>query len=97
MVLIDENPVGWISAMPINNSVWEIHPLLVDPKMHRNGIGTQLVKEVEKILTACGVRTIQVSTSDTTNATTLSGIDLCPNPIGELELLDVRDSKLGHA
>lgn len=97
MVLKDESPVGWISAFPINKAVWEVHPLLVDPKTHGKGIGTLLVKQVEKILTARGVRTIQVSTSDATNATTLSGKDLYLDLLGELHRLDVRDSKVGHA
>lgn len=97
MALKDKSPVGWISAFPVNKAVWEIHPLLVDPKAHGEGIGTLLVKEVERMLTARGVRTIQVSTSDATNATTLSGKDLFIDPLGELQRLDVRNSKVGHA
>lgn len=97
MALRDEVPVGWISACPVNKTVWEIHPLLVDPNTHRQGVGTLLVNEVENILKARGVWTIQVSTSDATNATTLSGKDLYIDPLGELQKLDVTDSKVGHA
>lgn len=97
MVLHERHPVGWISAFPVNNSVWEIHPLLVDPSAHGKGVGSLLVKEVEKILTVRRVRTIQLSTSDATNATTLSGKDLYVDPLGELQKLDVTDSKVGHA
>ncbi|MFK7893660.1 MAG: GNAT family N-acetyltransferase [Granulosicoccus sp.] len=97
MALHERNPVGWISAFPVNNAVWEIHPLLVDPSTHGEGVGSLLVKEVEKTLTVRGVRTIQLSTSDATHATTLSGKDLYIDPLGELQKLDVTDSTLGHA
>ncbi len=97
MATKNNRPVGWISSFPINKLVWEIHPLLIDPDNHGEGIGTHLVKEVEQTLRARGVQTIQVSTTDATNATNLSEKDLYIDPLGELQRLDVRDATIGHA
>lgn len=97
MALLNGVAAGWISAFPVNPHRWEIHPLLVDPACQRHGLGTLLVRQIERLLKERGVRIIQVSTTDATKATTLSSKDLFHDPIGELQRLDVNDPAIGHA
>lgn len=97
VLLDDGSPVGWVAAGPSWGRVWELHPLLVDPDHQRRGYGRLLVKEIERVAMDAGALTLAVSTSDTTESTTLSGIDLYGDPIGALNRIGVVDEKAGHA
>lgn len=90
-------PRGWAGAAPCHESAWELHPLLVDPDRHGGGLGRRLVADVERLAAAAGALTMDVSTSDATGATTLSGVDLFADPLGALARLDVLDPAVGHA
>jgi aminoglycoside 6'-N-acetyltransferase I len=71
--------------------------LLVDPDHQRRGYGRLLVKDIERVAMDAGALTLAVSTSDTTESTTLNGIDLYGDPIGALSRIDVVDERAGHA
>lgn len=89
--------LGWIAAEPRGQRSWELHPLLVDPSAAGAGIGRQLVAHLEAQVREAGGRSMYLSTSDSTCATTLSGVDLCTDPLLALRGLKLRDPKQGHA
>lgn len=82
--LIARNPtgeiVGWIGAIPAYPFAWELHPLVVHPDYHGQGIGRALVAHLEQRIREKGGLTIFLGTDDETYRTSLSGIDLYPNP-----------------
>lgn len=95
-VLMDgDEPAGWVAAGPMWGRVWELHPLLVDPRRHRRGLGTRLVRDIERFATAAGALTMYLGTSDMTRATSLSGIDLYDDPISAMASFQVLDTH-GH-
>lgn len=77
--------LGWIGAIPAyGGNVWELHPLAVRPDRQGEGIGTALVGEIERIVADRGGLTLWVGADDETDRTTLSGIDLYPDPLAKL-------------
>jgi aminoglycoside 6'-N-acetyltransferase I len=95
-VAIDEDGVvlGWIGGIEMyDGNVWELHPLVVRPDRHRQGIGRALVADLEEQVRARGAFTIQLGSDDETNMTSLSGINLYPNPLEHL--LNIRNLR-GH-
>lgn len=97
VLLDDGNPVGWVAAGPAWGRVWELHPLLIDPDHQKRGYGRLLVEDIEQFAAAAGALTMQLSTSDTTHATSLSGVDLYGDPLGALSRIDVVDRVAGHS
>ncbi len=86
-MLIDanDNPLGWIAAIPLNHGrIWEIHPLVVSVAEQGQGYGRALVMEIERLAQQKGVLGLSVGTSDETGATTLYGVDLYQNPLAAL-------------
>ncbi len=82
-VLIDKSrqPLGWIGIIPHSSGrVWEIHPLAVAPAAQGQGYGRLLMANIEQAAHAAGALTLLVGTSDATNATSLSDIDLYADP-----------------
>ena len=82
-VLLDaaRQPLGWIGAIPHNSGrIWEIHPLVIAASEQGKGYGQQLVRDLERLASARGVLTLEAGTSDQTEATTLSGVDLYKDP-----------------
>ena len=81
MINSQNHPVGWIGAIRQHGGrVWEIHPLMVTKSEQGKGFGRALVKDIERLAQAAGVLTLWAGTSDQTNATSLSGIDLYQDP-----------------
>jgi aminoglycoside 6'-N-acetyltransferase I len=81
-VAVDEGgeALGWIGGIPeYDGRVWELHPLAVDPAHHRQGIGRDLVADLEEQVRQRGGLTITLGSDDEANMTTLSGVDLYPN------------------
>ena len=73
--------LGWIGGIPqYDGNVWELHPLVVNPDRQRQGIGRILVIDFEAQVRARGGITITLGTDDEDGMTTLSGVDLYPNP-----------------
>jgi aminoglycoside 6'-N-acetyltransferase I len=89
--------LGWIGGIPEYNeydgNVWELHPLVVRPKYQRQGIGRQLVADLERQVKARGGVTLMLGTDDHVNLTSLGGIDLYPNVLEHL--MNIRNLK-GH-
>jgi aminoglycoside 6'-N-acetyltransferase I len=56
----------------------------------RQGHGRRLVRDVERLARAAGALTMQLGTSDTTAATSLSGVDLYDDTFGRLAGLVAR-------
>lgn len=86
-VLFDpaDQAAGWIGAIPIHHGrMWEIHPLCVAVGAQGRGYGRMLVSHVEVRARHAGVLGLIAGTSDSTNATSLYGIDLYQNPLEAL-------------
>ena len=82
-VALDEDGavLGWIGGIPeYDGNVWELHPLVVSPARQQQGIGRALVADLEDQVRARGAYTLRLGTDDEDNQTTLSGVDLYPNP-----------------
>lgn len=81
-ILLDQKQVvAWISAQPqFNGRVVEIHPLIVATTHQRQGLGRRMVNHVGTWAREQGALTLWLSTSDETDATSLSGCDLYANP-----------------
>lgn len=73
--------VGWIGGLKnYNGNVWELHPLVIRPDMQFKGIGRVLVQKFEELVVEYNGLTIMLGTDDEDNMTTLSGINLYPDP-----------------
>ena len=72
--------LGWIGGRPEYDFAWELHPLAVSLAAQRQGVGRALVAELEKRIKATGATTIYLGSDDETHQTSLSGVDLYPNP-----------------
>jgi aminoglycoside 6'-N-acetyltransferase I len=85
-VAVDEQGLvlGWIGARHNYAKVWELHPLVVRPDRQRQGIGRALVLDLEEQVRERGCVTLSLGTDDETDQTTLSGVDLYPNPLEHL-------------
>ena len=82
-VVIDENGtvLGWIGGISqYRGRVWELHPIVVDPKHQREGIGRALVTDFEEQVRQRGAFTVMLGSDDVDNLTTLSGVALYPAP-----------------
>lgn len=90
-IAVDEsdNVIGWIGGISqYDGNVWELHPIVVDFKHRKKGIGRLLVKDLEEQVRNRGGITILVGSDDENNMTSLSNVDLYDN------LLDrIRDIK----
>jgi aminoglycoside 6'-N-acetyltransferase I len=78
-VAVDETGtvLGWIAGLQqYDGFVWELHPLVVDARFRRQGIGKKLVQDLEEQVKNRGGLTIWVGTDDEDNMTSLSGVDL---------------------
>jgi aminoglycoside 6'-N-acetyltransferase I len=82
-IAVDEKRqiLGWIGGIKhYQGNVWEIHPLVVHVNEQRRGIGRSLVRDLENCIRERGGLTLWVGTDDEDNQTTLSGVNLYPNP-----------------
>jgi aminoglycoside 6'-N-acetyltransferase I len=86
--------LGWIGGRFEYARVWELHPLAVDPRHHRKGIGRALVAELERRAKALGCLTLRLGTDDEDDQTSLSGTDLHEDTWEKVR--DIRNLR-GHA
>ena len=76
----DENLLGMVGGIPqYDGHVWELHPLVVQPHMQRQGIGKALIEDFEEQVRLRGGMTITLGTDDEDNMTSLSNVDLYEN------------------
>jgi aminoglycoside 6'-N-acetyltransferase I len=86
-VAVDEGGtvLAWVGGLPhYDGHVWELHPLVVHPEHQRKGIGSALVADLEERARERGGLTLWLGTDDIDGKTTLSGVDLYPNPLEHL-------------
>jgi aminoglycoside 6'-N-acetyltransferase I len=79
---VDErgNLLGIIGGIPgYDGLVWELHPLAVQPSLQGQGIGRELVEDLEEQVRLKGGLTITLGTDDEDNMTSLSDVDLYEN------------------
>lgn len=69
--------IGWVGARPLyGNITWEIHPLMVKSEYQKKGIGTKLLREIEKKVKEKGAINIFLGTDDELGKTSLSKVEL---------------------
>jgi aminoglycoside 6'-N-acetyltransferase I len=77
--------LGWIGGLPTyDGKVWELHPLVVKPSHQRHGIGRALVRDLETQVAERGGLTLWLGSDDVDGSTTLAGVDLFPDLLGNL-------------
>lgn len=82
--------VGWIGAIPTYVHGWEIHPLVVDPRRQRRGIGTALLRRLEECAKADDVQTLYLCSDDDYGGTNLFGRDLFPEVLRAAATIEPR-------
>jgi aminoglycoside 6'-N-acetyltransferase I len=86
----DGEVAGWIGVRHDYARVWELHPLVVDERHRRAGVGRALVEDVERIVAERGGLTVRVGSDDQDAMTSLAGVDLYPDPLVALARLEDR-------
>ncbi len=77
----DGTVLGWIGGISdYDGNVWELHPLAVRPDRQGHGIGRALVADLEQLVRERGGLTVTLGSDDETGMTTLSDVDLYPDP-----------------
>lgn len=77
VALLDGHVVGWIGGIrDYHGHVYELHPLAVAPRLHGQGIGRMLVRDLERIVYERGANTLWLGCDDENGRTTLSRCDL---------------------
>jgi aminoglycoside 6'-N-acetyltransferase I len=94
VALVEHQVVGWIGAIPqYDGNVFELHPLVVDGAHQRQGIGSLLIADLERMVAARGAYTLWLGTDDEDQGTSVGGVDLYPDV---LERLSALESRNGH-
>ena len=85
---------GWIGGVRAYSHSLELHPLVVDPAFHRQGIGRELVAALEARAIAEGFLAIHLGADDEAGGTSLFGQDLFPDPLARLAA--IAPTERGH-
>ncbi len=93
-VVEGETLLGWIGGVRGYSHALELHPLVVDPPRHRQGIGAALVAALEAQARAEGFLTVHLGTDDDFGGSSLFGADLFPDPLAKLAGIEPRGG--GH-
>jgi len=81
----DGEVLGWVGGIAqYSGRVWEVHPLVVRRDCQMRGIGRALIADLEERARERGGLTLWAGADDEDNMTTLSGVDLYPNPLEHL-------------
>jgi aminoglycoside 6'-N-acetyltransferase I len=93
-VSVDADRVlGWAGGRHEYAGVWELHPLVVDERCRKRGIGRALVADIEEQVAAKDGSTLRVGSDDEDAMTSLSGVDLYPDPLDHLARIE---NRAGH-
>jgi aminoglycoside 6'-N-acetyltransferase I len=77
--------LGWVGAISgYDGLVWELHPLVVAPANQGRGVGRALVSDLEARVAAHGGLTMMLGSDDEDSMTSLSGVDLYADLLGQL-------------
>ncbi|MEO1148481.1 MAG: GNAT family N-acetyltransferase [Cyanobacteria bacterium J06638_22] len=85
--------IGWIGGVPTYSHAWELHPLVVKSSYQRQGVGRQLVADLETQVSDRGGLTLYVGSDDEAGLTSLAHQDLYPDPLEHLAAIQNRQ---GH-
>ncbi len=78
--------VGWIGGIPqYDGHVYELHPLVVRIEFQRRGIGSALISALEHEVALRGGITLWLGSDDESGKTSISGKDLYPDVLGQLQ------------
>lgn len=72
--------LGWVGGQPSYALVWELHPLVVWPQAQGRGVGRALVEDLVGLVRGRGGLTLTLGSDDEDDMTSLSGVDLYPDP-----------------
>lgn len=89
-IAVDDNDdlIGWIGGISqYSGNVWELHPLIVDPKHRNQGIGSWLVKDLEEQVRQRKGITIWLGSDDENGMTSLANVDLYDDLLGKLRYI----------
>jgi len=86
----DESVVGWVGVRHNYARVWELHPLVVAERARGRGVGRALVEAAERLAADGGGMTLQLGSDDDDDMTSLSGLDLYPDPLEHLRAIQDR-------
>jgi aminoglycoside 6'-N-acetyltransferase I len=89
-----EQVIGWIGAVKGYSHSLELHPLVVDPPRHRQGLGRALVGALEARAAADGYIAIHLGTDDEVGGTSLFGADVFPDAMAKLAA--ITPTERGH-
>ncbi|HEY8616998.1 GNAT family N-acetyltransferase [Phenylobacterium sp.] len=90
-----EAVLGWIGLIRTYDHAWELHPLVVDPRRQRGGVGTALTLALEARAAAAGVLTLYLGADDDYGGTSLFGRDLFPDVARKIG--GIQSTARGHA
>lgn len=93
MAAEDGHLAGLVGAVPQYDCAWELHPLAVRKAYRHRGIGTRLVRALEKECAERGVLTIYLGTDDEFGQTSLGETDLFEDTYNKIQ--NVKNLK-GH-
>ena len=68
--------IGWAGLRPMYAKTWELHPLVVGKASQGRGVGTLLLREIERLAKARGLIGIALGTDDETGGTSLSRAEI---------------------
>lgn len=85
--------LGWVGGQErYTGHVYELHPLVVHADHERQGIGRELVLDLEDRAREIGIHSMFVGSDDELGLTNLAGVDLYPDVISHLaRLQSLRD------
>lgn len=77
--------IGFAGAIPQYGATgWELHPVVVDARHRSRGVGSALVRKIERLCSARGAATLYLGTDDEFGLTSLSGCDLYGDLYGRI-------------